>query len=305
MPNGNGQPIPGTLEEPPVVPPTVPQTPVPVTGVLGAQEAITQGTQQALGTLGAGVGQARQDVAAGLTGLEGQASLAGLRGTQAQRQAFANFQSSPGQQFLQEQAERATTRQAAATGGLTGGNVLKELQRQAVGLASQDIGAQFQRGQQVLGTQQQSAQQLANLSAQGGQLGANLISGATGQLGEQRFAAGQQLAQAATGTAANLANLQQQLGQGISGITGQGFTNLANLLSGTGGANAQQLQQLATQLANLGVGGATGAAPFTSLAGAFDAAGIAGQGVAAQNAIQDLIRLSQSQGPSDTGIAGG
>lgn len=263
---------------------------IPQTGVIGAESVIRQGTREALGVLGGGIGQAREDISAGGQGIENQAALAGLRGPEAQAAAFQNFQQSPGQQFLQEQAERATTRQAAATGGLGGGNVLRELQRQAIGLAQQDFSNQFQRGQQVLGSQQLQGSNLANLASQQGQLGAGLISGATGQLGGQRFAAGQQLAQAATGTAANLANLQQQLGQGISGITGQGLTNLANLLSGTGQASAQQLNQLSTTLANLGVGGATNAAGFTSLAGQFDAASVQGQNTAVQNAINQLIQ---------------
>ena len=268
----------------------IPQAPnVPQTGVIGAENIIRQGTQEALGTLGAGIGQARQDIAAGGQGIENQAALAGLRGPEAQAQAFQGFQASPGQQFLQQESERALTRNAAATGGLGGGNVLRELQRQAIGLAQQDFSNQFQRGQQALGSQQLQGSNLANLAAQGGQLGSNLIGQATGQLGGQRFDAGQLLAQAATGTAANLGNLQQQLGQQISGISGQGLTNLANLLSGTGTASASQLNQLATTLANLGVGGATGAAPFTSLAGQFDAAGTAAQGAAIQNAIQGLI----------------
>ena len=295
MANGNivGQPVPGpqngfaTVVNQPQGQPLIPQT-----GVIGAQNVIQQGTREALGTLGGGIGQARTDIQAGGQGIENQAALAGLRGPEAQAAAFQGFQSSPGQQFLQQQSERALTRNAAATGGLSGGNVLKELQRNAIGLAQQDFSNQFQRGQQVLGSQQQQAGGLANLAAQGGQLGANLIAGATGQLGQQRFGAGQQLAQAATGTAANLANLQQALGQGISGITGQGTTNIANLLSGTGSASAQLNQQLAAILANIATGSASQIAPLTSLAGQFDAAATLGQGANLQNAIQELLRTT-------------
>lgn len=315
MANGNivGQPVPGPANGlPTVVGQPLPQPFIPQTGVIGAQNVIQQGTREALGTLGGGIEQGRRDISQGFgiargdireggQGIETQAALAGLRGPDAQARAFAGFESSPGQQFLQQEAERALTRTAAATGGLSGGNVLRELQRQAVGLAQQDFSNQFQRGQQVLGSQQQQAGNLANLSAQrgqqranlasqGGQLGANLIAGATGQLGQQRFGAGQQLAQAATGTAANLANLQQALGQGISGITGQGTTNIANLLSGTGSASAQLNQQLASILANIATGSASQTAPFTSLAGQFDAAATAGQNTAVQNAITQLIQ---------------
>lgn len=268
---------------------------VPQIGVTGAEEAIRAGTQGALNLLGTGVDVARADITAGGQGIDRQAALAGLRGPEAQAQAFAGFQASPGQQFLQQEAERALIRNAAATGGLGGGNVLRDLQAQAVGLAQQDFANQFQRGQQVLGSQQQQAQNLANLAAQGGLQGANLLAGATGQLGSQRFQAGQQLAQQAQQQANIQAQLQQQLGAGISGITGQGAANLANLVSGAGTGAAQLQQQLAALLANIGTGTGSNVANLQSLAGQFDAAGRAGQGAAVQNAIQQLVQLQALQ----------
>jgi len=113
-------------------------------------ELLRTGQEQALGQLGAGFGEAtgfitggeetaRQDIQAGAQGQEIQSALAGLLGPEAQAQAFAQFQASPGQEFLTEQAERALLRNQAATGGLGGGNVLQELQRQAIGLAQQDF----------------------------------------------------------------------------------------------------------------------------------------------------------------------
>lgn len=129
----------------------------PITGVLGAEDIIRRGGRGALQALGQGVGSAIGEIRGGQQGIEGQAALAGLRGSEAQAAAFEGFQASPGQKFLQEEAERALTRTSAATGGIGGGNVLKELQRQAIGLAQQDFGAQFQRGQQVLGSQQVGA----------------------------------------------------------------------------------------------------------------------------------------------------
>lgn len=267
----------------------------PITGVLGAEDIIRQGTTGALQVLGQGVGQARGDIQAGQAGLGQQAALAGLRGAGAQEAAFGQFQASPGQQFLQEQAERAVTRQAAATGGLGGGNVLQELQRQAVGLAQQDFENQFQRGQQVIGSQQLGAQNLANLSAQGGQLGADLVSGATSQLGEQRFAAGQQLSTQAQQQANNLANLQSQLGVGVADITGQGAANVGNLVSAAGAGTANLQQQLATLLANIQTGGASQSAQLDLAAGQFDVAGTQAQNAAVQQAIAQLIQTQQQQ----------
>lgn len=267
----------------------------PQIGVAGAEDIIRQGTTGALGVLGKGIQTARGDILAGGQGIERQAALAGLRGGEAQGAAFEEFQASPGQKFLQQQAERALTRNAAATGGLGGGNVLRELQAQAVGLAQQDFGAQFQRGQQVLGTQQVEGQNLANLAAQGGIQGAGLISGAASQLGGQRFQAGSQLANIAQQQANNLAQLQSQLGTNIGNVTGQGGTNLANLVSGAGAGSAQLQAQLAAILANIGTGSASSAAQLQATAGQFDAAGQAGQNSAVQQAIQQLIQLQQSR----------
>ncbi len=261
-------------------------------GLLGSEQAITSGTQGALNLLGAGVDLARSDIMAGGQGLENQAALAGLRGNEAQAAAFQNFQASPGQQFLQQEAERALTRNAARTGGLGGGNVLRDLQQQAIGLAQQDFANQFQRGQQVLGSQQQQASNLANIAAQGGLQGANVFQGGANLIGGQRFQAGQQLAQQAQQQANLQAQLQQQLGTGLAGVTGQTGTNLANLVSGTGTGSAQLQQQLATLLANIGTGAGSNIANLQSLAGQFDAAGIAGQGASVQNALQQLALLN-------------
>jgi len=45
-----------------------------------------------------------------------QSALSGAMGADAQAQAFSQFQASPGQQYLQQQAEKALLRNAAATG---------------------------------------------------------------------------------------------------------------------------------------------------------------------------------------------
>ena len=263
----------------------------PQIGVTGAQDVIEQGTMAGLETLGSGLGRARAAIDEGNIGLEQQAALAGLRGNEAQQQAYQDFNESPGQAFLREQAERAVTRGASATGGLSGGNVLSELQRQAIGLAQQDFANQFQRGQQVLGNQQQQAQNLANLEYGAGSQGAGMISNAAGQLGQQRFAAGQQLANTAQQQANLQAQLQQQLGNQLGNVTGQTGQNISNIISGTGTNAAQLQQQLASILANIGTGSGSQIANLQSLSGQFDAAGKMGQGQAVGNAISQLAAL--------------
>lgn len=252
---------------------------VPPTGLIGFEQAIRGGTGAALGEL---------DV--GNRGLENQAALAGLRGNEAQAGAFDNFQSSPGQQFLLDQSEKALTRNASATGGLSGGNLLQELQRNAIGLAAQDFGNSFQRGQQVLGSQQGAAGNAAGL-----------ISSAGNNLADARFSTGQQIASSAGGTTSALANLQNQLGAGQSNILGQGATNLGNLVSGTGQQSSQLNQQLATILANIGTGTGSALASPIQAAAQFDAAGTLGQNSAIQNSLQQLIQLNSGQNSTTTG----
>ena len=120
-------------------------------GLGGAEKALTnagqtamgyldQGSQQADGLFGQGVealtgtrDRIGQIINQGSSGLEAfmnpgnqanqlQAALSGALGPQAQSEAFANFQSSPGIRFLQEQGERALMRNAAARGGLGTGS---------------------------------------------------------------------------------------------------------------------------------------------------------------------------------------
>lgn len=125
---------------------------------------------------------------AGVSALQQQQALLGLSGQEAQQQAFAGLQESPGQQFLRERQQRALLRNQSAIGGLGGANVRTALQEQAAGFAQQDLQNQFGR--------------LGQLSGQGHAAGTNI-----GQFGQQ--------------TAGNIANLQQAGGAArASGILG-------------------------------------------------------------------------------------
>jgi hypothetical protein len=103
---------------------------------------------------------------AGVSALEQQQALAGLGGPEQQQAAFAAFAESPGQQFLRNQQERALLRNAAAIGGLGGGNVRTALQEQAFGRAQTDYANQFNRLGTIAGTGQTSTEQLGTLGAQ-------------------------------------------------------------------------------------------------------------------------------------------
>lgn len=119
---------------------------------------------------------------AGTGALAAQQNLLGLSGVEAQQQAYSQLTESPGQQFLRNRQEKALLRNASATGGLGGGNVLTALQEQAMGFAQQDIQNQFGRLGQLAGQGQQATTSGAQL---GGQMASN-VANLQGQAGAAR-----------------------------------------------------------------------------------------------------------------------
>jgi hypothetical protein len=198
----------------------------PQFGLAGSEQALQRGLQGGL-----------QALESGNIGLERQAALAGLRGAPAQSQAFQSFQASPGQEFLREQGRR------------------RELLRFGTGLAAQDFGNQFQRGQQVLQSQQVPAAQAANLAFGTGQ-----------QLAGGRLQAGREIAGQQAATTSALSNLINQQGAGGADIIGRGATDIASLLQGFGTQDAARQQQLAQILGNLAVQQGTQATNLPSAA---------------------------------------
>lgn len=119
---------------------------------------------------------------AGVRSLGAQEALLGLAGPEAQQQAFAQLQESPGQRFLRERQQRALLRNQAAIGGLGGGNIRTALQQQAAGFAQQDIQNQFGRLAGLTGGGGQAATNIGQF----GQQTASGISGLLGQAGQAR-----------------------------------------------------------------------------------------------------------------------
>lgn len=97
---------------------------------------------------------------------EQQAALSGALGPEAQAQAFADFQEDPGTQFLRDQGLRLVGSGAGATGGVGGGERLRELTRFSQGLALQDLSNRFRRLGSVTGTGLQAASNLGSLRGQ-------------------------------------------------------------------------------------------------------------------------------------------
>ena len=133
---------------------------------------------------------------AGVGALGQQQALLGLSGQDAQNQAFAAFNESPGQKFMRDRAQRNLVRNSSAIGGLGGGNVRSALVEQGAGFAQQDFNNQFGRLGQIAGQGQnatnslgqfgaQSAGNIANLNVAGSQARASGILGA--QQAESQF----------------------------------------------------------------------------------------------------------------------
>jgi hypothetical protein len=110
---------------------------------------------------GENIGRLTPYTEAGRGALTEQQALLGLSGQGAQQEAYARFTESPGQAFLRERQERALLRNAAAIGGLGGGNVRTALQEQAFGRAQTDLDRQLTRLGVVSGQGLTAAQEAA------------------------------------------------------------------------------------------------------------------------------------------------
>ena len=178
-----------------------------ITGVEAAQDAANKAAGiQAQGAQAGIAEQRRQfDITqgnlkpfqeAGVGALGQQQALLGLSGQDAQSEAFAAFNESPGQKFMRDRAQRNLVRNSSAIGGLGGGNVRSALVEQGAGFAQQDFNNQFGRLGQLAGQGQnatnslgqfgaQASGNIANLGVAGSQARASGILG--GQQAESQF----------------------------------------------------------------------------------------------------------------------
>lgn len=178
-----------------------------ITGVEAAQDAANKAAGIQAQGAEAGIAEQRRqfDVTqanlkpfqeAGVSALGQQQALLGLGGQEAQQEAFAAFNESPGQKFMRDRAQKNLLRNSSAIGGLGGGNVRSALVEQGAGFAQQDFNNQFGRLGQIAGQGQnatnslgqfgaQSAGNIANLNVDGSQARASGILG--GQQAEGQF----------------------------------------------------------------------------------------------------------------------
>jgi hypothetical protein len=273
----------------------------------GSEQALQTGTQQGLDLLQTGYGELSglYDQAAGGfseytdTGQKASqlmAAYSGLLGNDAQQEAFNAFSSSPGADFAKQEAIRTLTQNAAATGGLGGGNVLRDLTDRATNLYLQDFNNQYSRlsdlanrgfsgasnvagirtnqGNQALGAATTGAgmtntlgQNIGNLRYSAGTTGAGLVNAAGQNICNLRYDAGTRLASNVADTTSSLSSLQQAGGADVANMYNQIISNLSNLQVGEGASESQSIQQLASILANINVGAGSQAANLAMAGG--------------------------------------
>jgi len=168
---------------------------------------------------------------AGETALQQQLALSGAMGQDAFNQAY---QESPQIAFLREQGMRANLAGSAATGGLGGGNVQKELQRFGQGLASQGLQNQIANLSGLTSAGQNAAGTMSNIATNLGtqQLGAQMNLG--NQLAAQNAQYGLPAAQTLGNLGVNLAEGRSRAGELLANQYGSAAGNLANVYAGQG-----------------------------------------------------------------------
>jgi hypothetical protein len=141
-------------------------------------------------------------VAGGTSAFSQQQALLGLGGTEAQQQAISQIEKSPFFQAMAQQGENAMLQQAAATGGLRGGNMQAALAQFRPGLLNQMVQQRFAN---LGGLTQIGQASAAGQAAQGMQ-----TAGAIGNLLTQQ---GQALAGGQIAKAQSMAQMAQGAGK--------------------------------------------------------------------------------------------
>ena len=224
-------------------------------GLIQARNDIIDGTNRAQERIQTTTGQATAELdpfkQTGLSANQSLAAFQGLLGPEAQAEAYRNFQESPGQAYLVEQANRNILGNATATGGVGGGNVRRELQRQAIGLAAQDFGNQMNRLETTRGGGQAAAAGTAQLMSTGGLGEAEALTRAGMSLAELASGAGSQKAQARLSTSQLLGDQAFQTGMQQAGFNQQNKTLGVGAIGNAGADLATQIQNAARANGNV------------------------------------------------------
>ena len=150
--------------------------------------------------------------------LQAQQDLIGLNGNAAQQAAYDQIQNSAGFQSQLQLGQNAMLQNAAATGGLRGGNTQAAMAQFAPALLNQAIASQYQN----LGGITSLGQNSAAMQGNAGMQSANAIGGLYQSQGANT--AGYQLARGQ-----NAQNMIGSIAGGLGGMGGGGGIDFANL----------------------------------------------------------------------------
>lgn len=264
----------------------------PPTGLIGAESAITTGQDAAGGILGraiSGLSMPTAYTGGGANAAKLQADLSGANGPLAAQAAQSQMQSSPAAQYQFDQMQRAVERSAAARGGLLGGNVLRELQANAAGIASQDFQNQFSNLGTVADRGAQMQSQADTIKAGLTRDLADTAYSAGVQRGGLRMDAAQAIAQNAQSAAASISNLLSHQGITVSDMIAKDISSITDIIYNSGLQDSMDQKQLAAILANIAGGQASTVAQGHAQIGASNAAGTIGIGNAIQGGLTQAI----------------
>ncbi len=266
------------------------------TGLLGLENEYQRGLYASEQGLESFEGTLDPWAEGGQAAFQQQQALSGVLGPEAQQQAYDDFISSPGQDWLKEQSMREAENYAAATGQTLSGNILAELERRAMGLAQQDYGNFYSRMSDIASTGGQAASKLASGQLGSGQFDATMMQ----NLGRARYGAGADIATIIGSTVGSVADLQQQQGVTDANVYGTGVANIANAIGLTGQQMAQMPMDVAVLLANLAVQSGTERANYISSGGVYEAAGLSAAGKSYMQGISGALD-SWAAGGADSG----
>ncbi len=213
---------------------------------------------QELDFLGAGIDRALSETDEfkqfGVGAAQLEAALSGALGPEAQAEAFAQRQESPGQKFLREQAQRGLLAGASATGGLGGGKVLQELQKQAIGLADQNLQQDIANLRSIGGRGVDVAGQRSGIGAQAALAGTGIIGDVRRDLVGLETGLGSQVSAIESATGRSLGELAAQSGLSEEAILSNVSSLVADVRAQTGMSEAEILQGLGTNLSGVQTG---------------------------------------------------
>ena len=211
----------------------------------------------------------KQYQSTGLEAMQGQRALLGMNGGQSQQSAIDALSNSPEMAAYLQQGEGAILQNAAATGGLRGGNTQAALAEFRPSLLAGMISQQYDRlgGLTSLGANTSSMLYQTGQSAAAGQANAGMqVAGQVGNaLSQYSQGVGQAYGNLASGSSANMANMgsaynqyynnQGSIGSGLALANANANIGMANSISGALGSYTM-MQQMK--------GGGFGSNPNTS-----------------------------------------